>query len=106
MSDYFIAVGVENVINFDCPPKVDSYIHRVGRYNTPLTALALTTRALPHYDVMELLKPYDAGSTLSDLLKGTGKLLIRIGSPASCIACKHNLKDFTYVELIRLLWVN
>lgn len=25
--------GVENVINFDCPPSADAYVHRVGRYS-------------------------------------------------------------------------
>lgn len=26
-----VVIGVNNVINFDCPPKMESYIHRVGR---------------------------------------------------------------------------
>ena len=28
----FFLSGVENVINFDCPPNSNTYIHRVGRY--------------------------------------------------------------------------
>ncbi len=37
-----IHAGVENVVNFDFPPTVDSYIHRVGRYTHTYTYTIIT----------------------------------------------------------------
>ena len=79
--------GVENVINFDCPPSADAYVHRVGRYSAAGTG----GRAL-NRDVLSAgrLRGYEHGTALTFMTPDEQKLLSqleervgRAGGPAS-----------------------